>query len=101
MRASLCLLALGLLPLALPACGGGNGNAVEVCNAAGDEDGDGLANCADPDCAGDAACTAIVTVEGVSAPESAFFDPGTNAWYVSNQGGNAAGDGFISMLDAD
>jgi prepilin-type N-terminal cleavage/methylation domain-containing protein len=38
--------------------GGGSGGNVEVCDDVGvnDEDGDGLANCNDPDCAGHPAC---------------------------------------------
>lgn len=93
LRASL-LLALSA-PLA--ACGDGNNNDdVELCNDDIDNDANGLQDCFDDQCADDAACV----IDGFSSPESVFFDAGTNAFYVSNQGGAEAGDGFISKIDA-
>jgi len=43
--------------LLVPACAGGTkDNPAEVCANGVDDDGDGKADCADPDCAGEAAC---------------------------------------------
>ncbi|MEJ2038633.1 MAG: prepilin-type N-terminal cleavage/methylation domain-containing protein [Desulfosarcinaceae bacterium] len=56
--------ALSLVELNLDNCTGsgpsGGGTATEVCDdaAAADEDGDGLSNCNDPDCASNPACSA-------------------------------------------
>lgn len=90
-----------LLPFAL-ACGGNNvDNEDEICADQQDNDADGDVDCADEDCAADPAClNPPAVVDGFSAPESVFFDPDTDAWYVSNQGSGGSGDGFISKLDA-
>ena len=45
--------------------------------------------------------TKLSVVEGLAAPESAYFDEATKTWFVSNIGAQrVAGDGFISRLDA-
>jgi DNA-binding beta-propeller fold protein YncE len=90
-----------LLPLALVACGGGNNNGDEICDNGEDDDADGDIDCGDGDCAADAAClNPPAVVGGFTRPESVFFNEVTDSWYVSNQGGQGAGDGFISKLDA-
>jgi hypothetical protein len=96
-RLSASLLVLGSLSLA--ACGDNNNNDVEICTDGADNDADDLVDCDDNDCDADAACEINAVVDGLAAPESAFFDAGTNSWYVSNQAANVAGDGFISKLD--
>lgn len=83
------------------ACGNNNNNNDETCNDQLDNDGDGAIDCNDDDCAADAACGAPpAVVGGFESPESVFFDTETTAWYVTNQGGNGVGDGFVSKLDA-
>ena len=43
----------------------------------------------------------VRVVEGLAAPESAYFDEASKTWFVSNIGAQrVAGDGFISRLDA-
>jgi DNA-binding beta-propeller fold protein YncE len=91
------------LLLVLPflfACGGNNGDA-EVCNDNVDNDADGNIDCADDECAADPICqNPPDVVDGFDSPESVFFDAATDSWYVTNQAGNVAGDGFVSKLDA-
>src|SRR5512145_2983306 len=41
----------------------------------------------------------LVTIStGFESPESAYFDPVRQVWFVSNVGGSTPGDGFISKL---
>jgi hypothetical protein len=49
---------------------------------------------------GDAGTPASSSFAVGARPESAQFDPVTNAWYVSVQGADVAGDGYIAKLDA-
>ncbi len=45
--------------------------------------------------------TRVSTIEGLAAPESAYFDAKSKSWYVSNGGASGTtGDGFIAKLDA-
>ncbi len=82
--------------------GGGGGGNTEVCDdvAAQDEDGDGLPNCADPDCNTHAACTpgtnvAITTPSLPSGYINAAYSTTVNAnggatpyeWAITNDGG--------------
>ena len=91
---------LCILPFVF-ACGGNNNNDPEVCNDQIDNDGDTLVDCNDDQCAADAACqNPPAVVGGFQSPESVFFDTDTSTWYVTNQGGQGAGDGFVSKLDA-
>jgi hypothetical protein len=116
---------MGLLPLALVSC---QKEEAGNCADGEDNDGNGVIDCADVACAEDPVCVeggncdddtdndlngqqdcfddacaddAACVSDGFSSPESVFFDSATNAFYVSNQGGAAAGDGFISKIDAD
>ena len=118
------LVVVGLLPWALVAC---NKEEVGNCADGEDNDGNGVIDCADDACAADPVCVeggncdddadndlngqqdcfddacaddAVCVIDGFSSPESVFFDSVTNAFYVSNQGGAVAGDGFISKIDA-
>lgn len=80
----------------LVACGdGNNNNDNEICDNGIDDDADGDLDCADQDCAADPVCELNAVVDGFDAPESVFFDAGTDAWYVANANG-----GSISKLDA-
>lgn len=81
--------------LSLAACGENNNNDPELCDDGVDNDQDG-----DTDLDDAADCPSLI-IEGLSTPESAFFDATSNAWYVSNQGQFFTnGDGFITKLDA-
>lgn len=44
-----------------------NALGAEICNNAGDDDGDTLVNCVDPDCLGNSACCGNGTKEGIEA----------------------------------
>jgi len=69
----------------LPAGGGGN---VELCSNGVDDDGDGLADCDDPDCfnspaclpagAGDECSTAFIAVDGANAIDNTGMTTGTD-----------------------
>ena len=82
--------------------GGGGGGNSEVCDdiAAQDEDGDGLANCNDPDCASDTACVGgpSVSIITPSLSSGVVNDTYTTAvqanggivpyeWTITNSGG--------------
>jgi cysteine-rich repeat protein len=93
-RASLLVLFASLLGV-LAACGD-NLAGDEVCDLAGDEDGDGAADCDDPDCAGAAACQPMCgdgVVEGDEACDDGNDDDTdtcTRACAVAR-----CGDGFV------
>jgi hypothetical protein len=42
----------------------------------------------------------VVLVDGFAAPESAYFERGSQAWFVSNVAGNEPGDGSVQRLDS-
>ncbi len=41
------------------------------------------------------------TVAGFARPESVFWDPATQLWYIGNQAAAVAGDGYVSRLPFD
>jgi hypothetical protein len=49
-------LATSIVGVALLAAASARGASLEICNNGGDDDGDGLIDCADSDCSNDAAC---------------------------------------------
>ncbi|MGE4613286.1 MAG: hypothetical protein AAEJ46_02985, partial [Planctomycetota bacterium] len=107
----------------LPAGGGGN---VELCSNGVDDDGDGLADCDDPDCfnspaclpagAGDECSTAFIAVEGANAIDTTAMTTGIDpisdaqcpgsflgvfnqdAWYSFTPAANGSMD--VSTCDA-
>ena len=83
----------------LPAGGGGN---VELCSNGVDDDGDGLADCDDPDCfsspaclppaAGDECDSAIVVVEGANPIDTTTMTTGTDPISDAQCAGTFLGD---------
>ena len=59
----------------------------ETCGDGWDNDGDGLADCDDPDCAGDPACSS----PGVCSPDYALTEGATDSW---NNGDAGSTDGI-------
>ena len=63
-----------LLALFLGLAGAATAQSFEICDVAGDEDGDGLTDCADPDCAGDLACgVEVLCAETDAEPLPSFL----------------------------
>lgn len=51
-------------------------------------------------CGGTEAAHQVALTDGFESPESAYFEPIRQCWFVSNVSGAEPGDGFISRLDA-
>lgn len=51
-------------------------------------------------CGGTETARKVAIVDGFESPESAYFEPRRQQWFVSNVSGSEPGDGFISRLDA-
>jgi hypothetical protein len=90
--------------------GGGSGGGEtpdELCDTAGDEDGDGFADCADPDCYGAEGCDEVCDVEGDEDfdGKADCADPDCVAHPACAEKcdvpGDEDGDGFADCLDSD